>query len=436
MTLLDATDPAQWRAAALFWRALATTAGQWIADIKACAARAGRFWQGSCAGAAMAAIGRLVRGLTAFRLGCWAADQALSEFAAALTRARAGAGLPAARAADTTTTGLLNELFLPPVPPPGGGQPSCTSAPGEVRRWWESLSPGRRDWVLATQPGWLGSLDGIPAAARDRANRLLLAGPFAERLIEDRGGQRAYLLRLDPGGDGRVVVALGDPDRASAVLTQVPGMTADLTSAGNDLTRTERIAVRAHELAPAQSVSTIMWLGYDAPDHLGEAASGSRAVAGARELRRFQEGLRATHLGPPGRQTVLGHSYGSLVVGRAAAAPGLADSVIFVGSPGVGVDHVNQLAVPADEVWAMTARHDVIQWVVSPRRAVGALIAGPLAGSGDALFFGADPAGPAFGARTVASQPDAGHLGYWDKGRPALDALAAITLGRGDVIPR
>ena len=54
----------------------------------------------------------------------------------------------------------------------------------------------------------------------------------------------------------------------------------------------------------------------------------------------------------------------------------------------------------------------------------------------DELWHGRNPSDPAFGARVFRSQPDAGHLGYWEPGRPALDALAAITLGRGDVTPR
>jgi hypothetical protein len=431
MTLLEAPDPARWRAAALLWRARAATAGRWVAEIKACAAGLGRIWTGECARAAAGALGRAIRGLIVFRLGCWAADQALSELAAALARAP---DRSAARVADATAAARLDELFGTSAAPPTGALPSCTASPAEVRRWWDTLSPGQRDWTLATEPGWIGALDGVPAAARDRANRLLLEGSPIERLDDDRGGLRAYLLRFDPAGDGRAVVALGDPDRAAAVLTQVPGMTADLASFDGELARAERIAVRANELAPHRPTSTIMWLGYDAPDGLGEAASRSRAVAGAPELHRFQAGLRASHQGEPARQTVLGHSYGSLVAGAAATSPGLADSVIFVGSPGVGVDSAAELAVPADDVWAMTSLTDIIQWAaVSP----GSLLESrAFFAPEDDLFFGRNPAGPAFGARTVASQPDAGHLGYWDEGRPALDALARITLGRGDVIPR
>jgi len=138
---------------------------------------------------------------------------------------------------------------------------------------------------------------------------------------------------------------------------------------------------------------------------------------------------------------VLGHSYGSLVVGSAAATPGLAaDGLVFVGSPGVGVDSVHELQVPADRVWSTTSRTDVIQYApVAPSSVVEDMVlsrlvpgAGALLAFGtpeDELWHGRNPSDPAFGARVFAGQADAGHLGYWEPGRPALDALATIALG-------
>ena len=223
------------------------------------------------------------------------------------------------------------------------------------------------------------------------------------------------------------MVALGDPDRADNVLTQVPGMTAGLASYHHELDRAERVAVRAGQVGPASATSTILWLDYDAPDFLGEASSAAQAEAGAPALRRFQDGLRATHLGPPARQTVLGHSYGSLVVGEAARTPGLAaDDVVFVGSPGVGVDSADQLKVP--EVWSSTSRTDVIQYAaVSPKVLLGPAAA--FARPERDLWFGHNPSDPAFGAHVFASQFAAGHLGYWDRGGVALDAITGIMLG-------
>ncbi|WP_306215918.1 alpha/beta hydrolase [Actinoplanes sp. RD1] len=449
-----ATDPARWQAAAMDWRRWAAAAGFWAARIQRCAARLRDLWSGACAEAVVAALTAIVHRLTLLRLGCWAADQALSEFAAALTRARrTGAS---AAAADQTHAGTLRRLF--PAPPPHPTPtPFCTATAPQVHAWWQSLSPAQRDDVTARQPDWLGALDGVPASARDRANRLLLDNTRASggiRLPADlaarldaESGPRAYLMGIDPAGDGRAVVALGDPDQAAAVVTHVPGMTADLASYRGELTRADRLAVRAAELAPDRPASAVMWLGYDAPDDLVEAAGRAPAAAGADRLRRFQEGLRVTHEGEPARQTLLGHSYGSLVVGTAAAQPGLAaDSVVFVGSPGVGVDHAGDLRVPRSEVYAMTAFSDPVQWAaVAPdalardllvSRAIPGGAAHAFLRPEDELFFGRNPADPAFGARSVASQPDAGHVGYWDEGRPALDALARIVTGRADVTPR
>ena len=470
---LRSADPGRWRDTAVAWRSWAATAGRWAAELRAHAARLRTVWTGSAADAATACLAALLRRLTIFRLGCWAADQALSEFAAALARARSllpatprpggpgevsdavRAALALAARADATATGRLAELAADDASPPAVDQPPCTAAPAEVRRWWDGLSPAQRCWLLATEPGGIGMRDGVPAAARDLANRLVLdalptrhAGLDALRdRLATGDGPRAYLMQLDLGGEGRAVVALGDPDRADNVLTQVPGMTADLASYAGELARAERIAVRAGELAPAASTSAILWLGYDAPDFLDEAASRAPADAGAVGLRRFQDGLRATHDGAPAHQTLLGHSYGSVVVGRAAAEEGLAaDSVVFVGSPGVGVDAAADLRVPPGQVWASTSRADIIQWAaVSPwslaedvvlSRAVpaGALLA--FARPEDDLYFGTNPSDPAFGARVFASPPGAGHLGYWDTGGAALDALTNIAVGRGDVIPR
>jgi hypothetical protein len=558
---LRATDPGRWRAAATAWRQWAATAGRWVAEIGAHAARLPGMWTGLAATAATTRILRLRDGLVHFRLLCWEADQALSEFAAALTRARAllaraldtatraglsvgddgtvhapgaadhsggrpsaaaehpggrpGAAAPAgphtataqaaalhhvaadltaalrlAATADMAAAGRLAELTAAPLlaatadaaaagrlggltategsVPPVGPLPPPGAVPAEISRWWDALSPAQRRELVVTEPAWLGARDGIPAAYRDLANRLLLdrhrAGLDRElaaadgrerRRLEDlreglddlaerlaRGdGPRGYLLGLEFAGEGRAVVTLGDPDRAEHVLTHVPGMTADLASHRHELARAEAVAVRAGELTPAASTSAVMWLGYDAPDFLDEAAGQSRADAGAAGLRRFQDGLRAAHETGAAHLTVLGHSYGSLVVGSAAAAPGLqADDVVFVGSPGVGVDAARDLAVPPERVWATTSGSDAVQYAaVSAGSLLEDLalaripVVGPaiaFARPEDDLWHGRNPADPSFGARVFASQPGAGHTGYWSPGGPALDALAGITVGR------
>ena len=389
----------------------------------------------------------------------------LGEVAAVASAAFAA---PVARAWAADPAGATASVADYLAPPSDRPLPPCTATPVEVRRWWDGLTPAQRRWLTATHPAWLGSLDGVPAGFRDLANRMLLDERRAEldreiaraadtdrcRLdglrrgldeladrLRDEGGPRAYLMDLDLAGEGRVIVALGDPDRADNVLTHVPGMMAGLASHGSELLHAERVAIRATELRPTASTSAVMWLGYDAPDFLGEASRAGQARAGSLDLRRFEDGLRATHDGPPARQTVLGHSYGSLVVGEAAARPGLAaDGVIFVASPGVGVASASQLHVPPGEVWSTTARSDIVRFAMSPRDLLNDVataaalppVLGPalaLATPPEQLWFGRDPNDPAFGGHVFASQPDAGHVGYWDRGRPALDAIASIAVG-------
>ncbi|MBB2945436.1 hypothetical protein FB565_005169 [Actinoplanes lutulentus] len=483
------TDPDRWRAAASAWRRWAALAGALAAEFGTLTTRLRSSWSGTAVAAASAAFAGFRRRLALFRVLCWRADQALSELAASLARARellrraqgraksAGlvidslgtvhstrptahapmaevtadlsAALEIAARADAQATARLTAVSASTGFGAHSDRPDCTAGPVEVKQWWDSLTQQERNWLLATDPATLASARGIPVADRDVANRLLLDDQrVADRRLDeltarldDDGALRAYLIGVDLGGDGRAVVALGDPDRASHVLTHVPGMTSDLESLGSELTRAGRVAQRAAELAPDQATSAVLWLDYDAPDFLHEAFSDRQAREGAAELRRFQEDLRATHDGEPAHQTVLGHSYGSLVTGLAAAGPLAADDVVLVGSPGTGVDSVDRFTVPADRVWASTSRTDVIQYAsVSPKSLLQDLpIAAVLPGTGPMLafgtperdlWFGRNPSDPGFGAQVFASQEDAGHLGYWDPGRPALDALAQITVGQ------
>ncbi|MCI4062701.1 alpha/beta hydrolase family protein [Micromonospora sp. R77] len=352
------------------------------------------------------------------------------------------------------------------------------AGPAEVARWWTGLTPAERRWLVRHEPARVGALDGVPVAARDQANRLLLAerrnallalrgrllrpllpGPLelARRVrlagvegalhgldgltgrLTGADGPRAYLLGLEPAGDGRAIVALGNPDRAGAVLTYVPGMGSSLADAPGELGRAARVRDRCAALAPTEETAAVLWLDYDAPDFLHEAVRDGQARDAGPALHRFQEGLRASHEGPAARQTVLGHSYGSVVVGAAARDHGLsADALVFVGSPGVGVAHAGELGLPAGQVWASSAPDDVIRLTRPPdelarRTLLGATPLGPavalLDRSGHELWFGADPSDPAFGGRRFPSGRY-GHTGYWDPANPALDGMARIVLGR------
>jgi len=324
------------------------------------------------------------------------------------------------------------------VPPP--------TEPAAVTRWWAGLPPAERAWLIEHRPELIGWRDGVPTVARDAANRRLLAteragSPGLRALaarLDEPDLPRAYLLGLDATGDGRAIVAIGDPDLATDVVTYVPGVNRGLAEVGSLLGRTDAIATRAAALGPTHRVSAVLWLGYDAPDGadvaLPRAAHGSEAA-----LDSFADGLRATHVGDRSHNTVLGHSYGSLVAGVTARDRGLdADELVLIGSPGVGVDRAAQLhGVPAGHVWAAAAANDPVQRFAPgiAQVAVDALnnLRHPFSAHyGDAtpdvfLWHGRNPAHEGFGAHIFAADPAGGHSGYWQG--VALDAIARITLG-------
>lgn len=512
--------PARWADAGAAWRRLTGLADRRAAELAEAAGALRAGWTGPAAAAAGGRIDALRADVAALGPAVIEADQVLAELAGRLGRAKAGlaeavaladaggvrldrrgrasadpappgapappvarvaaavaTALAAADAADREAAGRLDELAGSArqgwVSPPPPWRPPPGTAPATVRSWWAGLTPAQRRWLAAREPELVGRLDGVPVAARDQANRLLV-GRRREVLLAERrrllgrlprgpvelaalgrveaalsgldaltarlaaGGQpRAYLLGLDPGGEGRAVVALGDPDRADRVVTYVPGMTAGLADATGELGRAARVQARCAALDPTGATAAVLWLDYDAPDFLHEAFLPDQARDAGPALHRFQEGLRATHDGPPARQTVLGHSYGSLVVGTAAREHGLAaDALVFVGSPGVGVDRADALRLPSGEVWASTAADDAIRLAPAPdelpRRVLRGLspLTAVLTGRDDhALWFGHDPADPGFGGRTFPSGRY-GHTGYWEPGNPALDGMARVVLGR------
>ncbi|MEV4414161.1 alpha/beta hydrolase [Catellatospora sp. NPDC049609] len=384
--------------------------------------------------------------------------------------AQIDAVLAAAERSDTETARALTELAAAARTGWAGGPATVPTGVGllQVAQWWAGLTDAERRWLVAHRPEQIGGLDGVPVTARDRANRDLLdreldrlraevaadAGSAAarERLDALSGlyhrlagvDPRPYLLRFGAGGDGRAVVSFGDPDVSDNVATYVPGAGTSLDSFGGELDRAATLQQHAAAHAPDASTSTIMWLGYDAPNGL-DAARDDAAVAARAELTSFQAGLGVTHEGEPARLTLIGHSYGSLAVGLAERDGAVAaDEIVALGSPGMGVDHAAELRDP-QHVWASTAPNDIIRYAPSPGEAALGAFGGPglialgavsdavLGGNAD-LWHGVDPASAQFGARVfpagVGADPIDAHASYFDSGSPALRAMAGIVTGR------
>lgn len=237
--------------------------------------------------------------------------------------------------------------------------------PAVIARWWESLDPGRRTALLADDPKLIGGLAGVPARWRDKANRIALRQRIealaAERdavavrvaalegLVRSGGADLAatvdllaaqrrladiarrlagcvnlerqlvavarepshrlraadvYLLDFDAdfaGGDGRAVVALGDPGTADHVGVVVPGTGSTLRNVEGPLSNAARLRATVDESlggsAAAGRTATVMWLGYDAPDSIPDAADKREAETGGPALGGFVGELRAAHDG-------------------------------------------------------------------------------------------------------------------------------------------
>jgi pimeloyl-ACP methyl ester carboxylesterase len=331
------------------------------------------------------------------------------------------------------------------IPPRG-------TSPADAKKWWESLSPMQQESLLFTHAAEIGSLDGIPSVVRDRANRNHLAelkGQVVadiERLegkdhrsddenkrlddarkklhgIEDvekrinqpdpkKGQQPAFLLGIDTAGNGRAIVAMGNPDTATNVATYVPGTGARLEMVGADMDRADKMLASAGRVG-SPSTSVITWIGYDAPQSIfPDAASESYAESAKKDLDRFQDGLRATHQGPPSHNTVLGHSYGSTVIGHTARDEGInADALVFVGSPGVGVNNVTELNFPADHVYATVAEHDIIH-LANMEDPEDIHEIDPTAEDFGAKVFGSDPGTE--GPWILGGLSEEAHSQYWD----------------------
>lgn len=227
-------------------------------------------------------------------------------------------------------------------------------------------------------------------------------------------------LAFDRTGDGRAVEVVGDLATARRIVIVVPGNDTTLPDFDRGLGGVARRApavqaravYNAVGLAGATEVAVVAWLGYDPPEGIGVAAAREeRARAGAAELQRFVATL------PPGATVaVVGHSYGTAVVGLAASGFGPAvTDLVAIASPGMGVSSAAELRTRA-RVWAATSDRDWIRRVPNVK----------LAGFG----HGADPTDPAFGARVLPSGNVSNHDSYLIPGSDTLTALVPVILDR------
>jgi len=218
----------------------------------------------------------------------------------------------------------------------------------------------QRAQILDQPEPYTASIEDVKAEMVEREQQLFeidrqLANLAARReLVETvtrtdiETGITPEILHFDPKADGQIVVAHGDIRNASHIAVMVPGMTTDLASF--TLTN-ERAKGLLDELSeqPGIAPAVISYLGYDAPDNLAQAVSDDYAVDGAPTFSDFLDAL------PEHAEThVLAHSYGSLLTGKALAEGARPDYAHVFGSPGIGIDALDELNLQGQTVVTVT----------------------------------------------------------------------------------
>ncbi|MFE6778672.1 alpha/beta hydrolase [Streptomyces sp. NPDC057702] len=364
-------------------------------------------------------------------------------------------------------------------------------SPKENAAWWKALSADEQAGYIALHPASVGALDGLPAVARDEANRAVLAekradyqaqlnaippepvkiqpgrvgSPIATRTaawlawdekwsakksqleaslkgmgdIQERfthtelePGEkrfpRPYLLAFSPEGRGRAVIANGNPDTADHTAVYVPGTDAGFGNLNPHLKRMTNLWIAADAAADGGTVSTITWLGYDAPQGVANAVSSDDANNGAPDLNAFVDGVHASRAtDSPGHLTVTGHSYGTTLIGSAARQGDLhADDIVTLGSPGTQVGRATDLDVPEGHVWNEEAEGD---WIPE----LGRMKHGHPEYHWDSGWDFVIPSDDRFGAHHMRTDTD-GHSGYWNDDSESLKNQARVVVGRHDEV--
>ena len=231
-----------------------------------------------------------------------------------------------------------------------------------------------------------------------------------------RTGRR--FLSFDPRGDGLAVEVLGHLATAERIVVLVPGVDTRLRDfdrgLGGVARRAPAVQARAvydelRATGPGARVAVVAWLGYDPPDGLSlDSARDLRARTGAAQLTDFVRTLP-----PQAAVTLLGHSYGALVVGLATPHLPRVTDVVALGAPGMGVATAADLG--GARVWSALAADDWIRRI--PQVRIGH------------LGHGRRPSAPAFGALPLPTAGVSGHDGYLCPGSATLGAVAGVVLG-------
>lgn len=345
---------------------------------------------------------------------------------------------------------------------------SLLASPPDAARMasdWSTLSTHVRNDLISGAPGLVGNLDGVPFAARSRANAIQLRRTIAEtrsklksqagkgirlqlqrKLTTLEGVQRAAatppghakrsLVILDVGRTTRAAIAIGDVSTARYISYLVPGMYFSVEQQVEDWTTTAdelhaeqeqwlRRSFGCRGCSATIGVATVAWIGYQTPGLLNVGGL-HLAKEGARYLEHALEGVRALRAGDEPNITVIAHSYGSTAALMALERHTVhVDALALLGSPGSDAQSVTDLDVTQGDVFVAQAGLDPVVHTA---------------------FFGSDPGSPSYGAMPMgvggAIDPfggtplaaSTGHNGYFVPGSECMRNLALIGIGKQNLV--
>ncbi|HWD82145.1 MAG TPA: alpha/beta hydrolase [Kribbella sp.] len=167
-------------------------------------------------------------------------------------------------------------------------------------------------------------------------------------------------LKVDPEGKGRAVEVLGDLEHAKNVAVLVPGM-------GNSLDtfrgQSDRGGLIRDEAGP-QDTAVVVWLDYDSPQGLLQAASKKAAIEGGPRLAECLTEIDELK-DENADVTVVAHSYGSDVAGQAVLKSGARPTrLVMTGSPGIEkhIDEAADFVQPPTRLFTERAPGDYVSY--------------------------------------------------------------------------
>ncbi len=235
-----------------------------------------------------------------------------------------------------------------------------------------------------------------------------------EAVSDSRPGNACFLGFNGVNKDCCLIATFGDLANAKNVAVVVDGTGQNISGFWNDSGRKARNLQAAIERIGGGPSAVVAWLGYDSPNSPLQGWQSGPAKEGGHSLTEFIESLRNNGLAGA-RIAIAGHSYGSVVVGRAMSYGVGANVAVVTGTPGLGMDSIKGTGFHSALYVGCARNDDDVNIISAPHGAT------PCERHGDF-----DPAG----VRYLDTGSAAGHNEYYTPGGRSLISIAAVVAGK------